>query len=84
MKKNEMFESMLKASYIAETPEKFYKHDMELMYNHVVFECIKVARQHVLDKFGIKEPFDGTTEIEKALSKHFEAEHMLEHVVKHD
>lgn len=67
---NNMFESILKDT-IGTGHTSYDKKDMETMYNQIVYECIQVSRKHVLDKFGIKEPFDGTTEMEKALAEHF-------------
>lgn len=73
-KENPMFESILKDT-IGTGHTSYDKKDMETMYNQIVYECIQASRKHVLDKFGIKEPFEGTTQIEKALAEHFEVEH---------
>ena len=67
---NNMFESIMKENFpvISNT---YSKQDMDRLYEAVIYECKKVARKHVLDKFGIQEPFDGITEIEKVISEHF-------------
>jgi hypothetical protein len=69
-----MFESILKDT-IGYGLSSYTKKDMETMYDQIVYECIQVSRKHVLDKFGIQEPFDGTTEIEKVLAEHFEVKY---------
>jgi hypothetical protein len=73
MKKNEMFETILKDT-IGSGHNSYDKKDMQALYDIVVYECILFARKHVLEKFGIQEPFEGTTQIEKALAEHFEVE----------
>jgi hypothetical protein len=73
-KYNVMFESILKDT-IGTGMSSYTKKDMETMYDQIVYECIKVARQHTLAKFGIQEPFAGTSEIEKALAEHFGVKH---------
>jgi len=67
---NNMFESILRDT-IGYDISSYTKNDMDRLYEAVIYECKKVARKHVLDKFGIQEPFDGTTEIEKIISEHF-------------
>jgi hypothetical protein len=73
-KVNPMFESILKDA-IGTGHISYDKKDMETMYNQIVYECILTARKYTLDKFGIKEPFDGTTEIEKDIAKYFEVDY---------
>ena len=67
---NDMFESILRDT-IGYGISSYTKNDMDRLYEAVIYECKKVARKHVLDKFGIQEPFDGTTEIEKVIAEHF-------------
>ena len=72
-KENPMFKSILSETigYGVYGLSSYTRNDMETMYNQIVYECILAARKHTLDKFGIHEPFHGTTEIEKALAQHF-------------
>jgi hypothetical protein len=73
-KPNPMFESMMKERYpvISHT---YSKQDMEMLYNSVVWECMKITRKHTLEKFGIPDDFAGTTQIEKVIAEHFEVKH---------
>jgi hypothetical protein len=65
-----MFESILSET-IGYGVTSYTRNDMDRLYEAVVYECIYFSRKHTLDKFGIHEPFHGTTEIEKALAAHF-------------
>ena len=57
----------------------YSKRDMDRLYESVIYECMKVTRNHILSKFGIPDEFAGTTEIENVISKHFGVKQGVKH-----
>lgn len=57
----------------------YSKQDMDRLYESVIYECMKVTRNHILAKFGIPDEFAGTTEIENVIGKHFGVKQGVKH-----